>query len=197
MSSAASPELASQILAQGITVDLRNPEFSNNILRTEQGGVVTGPNVRIQARKIIYTRTIENELPVLMVEAEGDLILEFGEYMFVGDRLEYDFQEKTGILYNGRTGVGPWYFGGERIRLNSDGSYTIYDGFVTTSENYHIDWQISSTEATLVDHRYLSAKNVQFRFVSLPLLWIPSFKINLDSLSLSLSHVRSMLILSS
>lgn len=170
------------IFEKGIKVDLRCPVFTDGVLSTDQGGVITGPNLRIQARKIIYTRKMVEGLPVFSIEAEGDVALEFGQYFFVGERLEYDFLTKTGVIYEARSAVEPWYFGGRAIELCADGSYVIYQGFITTSENYQTEWQVTAEEARLQENKLFNAKNVQFRFVQLPLLWLPAFKLNLDSI---------------
>jgi len=42
-------------------------------LTTEKGGVITGPGIRIQAKKIVYTRQIHAGKPsVVTIEAEGE-----------------------------------------------------------------------------------------------------------------------------
>lgn len=168
------------IFEKGIKVDLRCPVYSEGILSTEQGGVITGPDLRIQARHIIYTRKMDKTSPIYSIEAEGDVALEFGDYFFVGERLEYDFLSKTGVIYEARSAVEPWYFGGKAIELCADGSFIIYEGFVTTSENYQTEWQVTAEEARLQKNNLFDAKNVQFRFVQLPLFWLPAFKANLD-----------------
>lgn len=170
------------IFEKGIKVDLRCPLYSEGVLSTTEGGVITGPNLRIQAQKIVYTRKMIAGLPAFTVEAEGDVALEFGQYFFVGQRLEYDFITKSGVIYEARSAMEPWYFGGQAIELCADGSYVIYNGFITTSENYQTDWQMTAEEARLQDDNLFSAKNVQFRFIQLPLFWLPSFKVNLDSI---------------
>lgn len=170
------------VFEKGIKVDLRCPVYKEGILSTEQGGVITGPNLRIQARNIVYTRKIVAGQSVFTIEAQGDVALEFGQYFFVGERLEYDFLTKTGVIYEARSAMEPWYFGGRAIELCADGSYVIYKGFITTSENYQTDWQVTAEEACLQENHLLKAKNVQFRFIRLPLLWLPGFKINLDSI---------------
>lgn len=176
------PDETEGLFVKGVTVDLREPVFTDGVLCTDQGGVITGPDIRIQARKIVYTKKMIDNLPIFTLEAEEDLMLEFGDYVFVGDRLEYDFQNKTGVIYNGRTGIEPWYFGGDEIRLCSDGSYIIYSGFVTTSENYDNEWEIKADVAKLTCDNQLSAKNVQFRAANIPLFWLPSFQFNLNSI---------------
>lgn len=165
-----------------LTVNLKEPTYEDGALKTEKGGIIEGTNLRIQARNILYVRKEIDNQPIERLEAEGDLILEFGEYLFVGERLEYDFQKNTGVLYDGRTGIEPWFVGGKEIHLCSDGSYIIYQGFATTSENYKRDWGIEVDKARIQKNRFLTAKNVSFRFVKIPLFWMPSFRINLDTI---------------
>lgn len=171
-----------KIFSQGIKVDLREPSYSNGVLTTEKGGVISGPDVRIQASNITYTKTNVAGTAVYQVVAEGNLLMEFGEYVFAGDRLEYDFQTKSGVIYHGRTMVEPWFFGGEYIYLQPDGSYTLFNAFITTSPNEKPDWLISSEEASLYDGRFVTARNVKFRIFDVPVFWLPSFKANLDSI---------------
>jgi hypothetical protein len=170
------------LFAQGVTVNLRDPEYREGILKTEQGGVITAPNLRLQARKILYTRKMVDSIPVFTIEAEGDLLIEFGEYFFVGDRLEYDFQTKSGVIYNGRSGLEPWFFGGRLIYLEPEGSYSFKEAFLTTSENIKMDWQIAAEEASLNKALDLKARSVKFRIFNIPVLWLPSFKTNLNAI---------------
>lgn len=168
------------IFSRGIQVDLRNPSYSKGVLTTDCGGVITGPDLRIQASHITYTKkTVEGE-SVYQATAEGNLLIEFGEYVFAGERLDYDFNTKSGVIYRGRTMVEPWFFGGEYVLLHPDGNYTIYHAFITTSPGERPDWLISAEEASLCDKRFLQARNVQFRVYDLPLFWIPSLKADLD-----------------
>ena len=138
--------------------------------------------MRIQARQLTYTRKITEGQPILTVEAEGELMLEFGRYLFVGSRLEYDFQSNTGVIFEGRTALEPWFFGGKTIYLCPNGEYFIEEGFATTSENYIKDWQIEMEKALIDENHLLRAKNVTFRILGRPLFWLPSFKSNLNSI---------------
>ena len=162
----------------GIQVDLREPYYADGCITTTQGGVIQSPEIRIQARELRYTRKDGQS----KLEAEQDLLIEYNHYFFVGERLEYDFIEKKGVIYCGRTGIEPWFFGGEIIFLNPDGSYNIFDGYITTSENSETDWQIVVEDAEIIDNKYLTAHNVRFFFVKLPVFWIPRFKTNLQSM---------------
>lgn len=170
------------IFSQGIMVDLRNPSYSEGTLSTECGGVITGPDIRIQAKHIKYTKKKNENECIYEVAAEGDLLLEFGEYVFSGDRLEYDFNTKTGVIYHGRMMVEPWFFGGEYVYLYADGSYQIFNAYVTTSPGQNNDWAIHVGEANLIDRHHLIAKDVKFNIFGLPVFWLPSFKTDLNTI---------------
>ena len=50
-----------------VTLDLRNPKYRDGVLMTEEGGVVSGSNVRIQARQFfIYydEKIISNHIDI-------------------------------------------------------------------------------------------------------------------------------------
>jgi hypothetical protein len=168
------------LFTKDVYADLKEPTYTDGVLTTTQGGVVTGPNMRIQARQITYTRKVIEGQPRFTIEAEGDLMLEFNDYVFIGKRLEYDFQTKTGSISHGRSSVEPWFFGGERILLLADGSYLIEHGFVTTSESDNVDWKIASEESVIYPNKDFKAKEVKFRFFDTPLFWLPSLNVNLD-----------------
>lgn len=160
----------------GLTVDLKDPTLVDGVLSTECGGVIQGLDVRIQAQKLVYTKKTD----VCTIYAEGELILEFGGYYFIGEALEYDFNTHEGVIYNARTSMEPWYFGGEVIELHADSSFTLHNGFVTTSESRDVDWAITAETAHLSDRRFLSMRDVSFKIQSFSVLWLPSLKTDLD-----------------
>ncbi|MDP1880375.1 MAG: hypothetical protein Q8K60_05500 [Parachlamydiaceae bacterium] len=166
----------------GLTVDLREPTYSNGVLSTDLGGVITASQIRIQAKKINYSKKQFEDEQVWKVEASEDLIVEFGEYIFVGEKLIYDFQNRSGVIYEGTTSVGAWFFGGEELQLRADGSYLLINGFVTTSENDIPEWGIFSKSVHIQNNHQMLAKDVKFRYMNIPILWIPSLRINLDTI---------------
>lgn len=161
------------------TVNLKNPEYQGGVISTHQGGVIKSPEIRIQARHIIYIQKVEKGEEVHRVIAEGNLMLDSGGHTYVGRRLEYDFVTKTGVVYDGVTAIDLWFLGGEKIRLNSDRSFYLYNSFVTTSESQKADWKLHTHEVEITKKNYLYAKNVTFRFFETPILWLPTFKSNL------------------
>lgn len=168
--------------AEGVSIYLCEPTFSNGVFTTEKGGVINAPNLRIQARHLQYIRKLKEEEPQFTLMAEGDLMIVFNGYFFVGERLEYDFQGKSGYIINGRTGTEPWYVGGKTIRLFPDGSYIIDDAFITTDDNICPDWKIAANRTKLCEQRYVEAKDVRFRFFNTTLFWLPTFSLDLDTI---------------
>jgi hypothetical protein len=165
-----------------VTVDLENPSYKGGVLSTTEGGVIQANRVRIQAREITYTRqTVDGEL-VSRVVAQGDLMLERGINIFTGERLEYDFTTGEGVLYCGRSAIGPWYVGGQVIRLCPDETYVINDAFVTTCEDRDSEWQLRARRVRLSKDGWISADIVNVRFFDFPVFYLPKFQTHLRSL---------------
>ncbi len=63
--------LFDDLFCKGIHADLREPSYEDGTLRTTQGGVISGPDLRIQAMDIVYTRKMIDDKPCFKIEAEG------------------------------------------------------------------------------------------------------------------------------
>lgn len=176
-------DLMKGVFSEGLMVDLREPTFQDGVLSTDQGGVIQGPDLRIQARKISYTRKEDGDNKIWTIRAEGDLLIEYKKNLFVGEYLEYDFITQTGIILDGRTMIGAWFVGGKTIHLMQDDTCLISDAYLTTSEGPTADWYLTAENATVQNQHYLSALNVKFKIYNVPLLWVPSLSTNLDTLS--------------
>lgn len=168
------------LFAEGVVVDLRNPEYTEGVLTCTEGGVITAPSIRIQALKIIYTKQPNDGQPIHTVIAEDQIYIEYGNYVFIGSYLEYDFETQTGVLWDGRSGVDPWYFGGERVHFRVDGDLDIENAYLTTSNDLNPEWQVKIASIYVTQDRYLTAKNVQFQFSKIPIFWLPTFVTKLD-----------------
>ena len=143
-----------------VSINLKDPVFSHGVISTDQGGIITAANIRIQAQKISYFNKIENGVAVKKVVAEGDILLERGDGIFVGSKLEYDFISHTGTLWDGRTCTDFWFLGGDEIFLESDGSFTVTNAFLTTVEGQDNWWELKSSKLGISSNNLLSAKNI-------------------------------------
>ncbi len=162
-----------------ITLDLKDPYYSDGVLRTEHGGVLQAPSLRIQGRNIRYSK---KKGTCWTIEAEGDLIVEFGKYIFVGDTIFYDFQTREGTIQRGFTSLEPWFFGGERLELKSDGSYRIHHGYLSTSEREPPDWGIYANDIEVEKDRSIKAHQISLKAFDWCLIKFPFLRASLSSI---------------
>ena len=161
-----------------LLVDLKNPTLKNGVLITTEGGVCQNEDIRIQAMSIQYVHKIENEKLTHRIEAEKELLVQYKGKAYVGDRLEYDFVTKTGVVTHGKTKSPPWYVGGDRIYLKSDGSYRIKNVSLTTCENAESSWDIHAAQVDIDKKNIFAASGIRFRLFRIPALWLPSFRMS-------------------
>ena len=160
---------------KAVEVNLRNPTFLDGIFYSNEGGVVSSDNLRIQAKNMQYIRQINKDPQQYKILAEDDLMIEYEDTVFVGDKLEYDFITQKGTLYNGRTEVQSWYIGGKELLLNSDKTYDIKHGYVTSCYNIKIPWKAQAETINIKDKK-ATAKNFKIFFWKLPVFWLPKIK---------------------
>ncbi len=165
--------------ADEIVVDLRNPTYKEGVLYTNEGGVIKGSELRIQAKTIEYTKWKEDEREIHKIEASGDLMIQYKGRVFIGRELHYDFLENRGTVYEGKTFSSLWYISGERIEINPDGSYEVENASITASENKDSSWDLYASKVDALKHDLFIGKNIQFRIFKVPAFWLPSLKLNL------------------
>lgn len=170
-------------LPSSVEAYLKDPSFSGGVLSTTEGGVVTAENIRIQAQNISYTNKTEQGNKIVKVRAEGNLLFSYEDQFFTGSLLEYDFVSKTGYLVNGRTAQGIWFIGGDAIHLNEDGSFSVENAFVTTSESQNNSWDLRAKKIDISKEGALSARKIHLNLEHVPVLWLPAFKCDLGFVS--------------
>lgn len=171
----------SMLLAEEVFVDLRNPIYKFGILYTNEGGVIRNQDIRIQAKNIQYIRKNEEGKEIHKIEAEGDLLIQYKGQAYVGSELEYDFIEKRGTVYDGKTFSKMLFVGGDQIDLRPDGSYRVKNASITTCENKDSSWDLRAGRVNVLQKDLFEAKKVKFRLFKVPVFWFPSFKINLKN----------------
>lgn len=171
-------------LTDDMTVDLSNPLYHDGVLSTEEGGVLTGPGIRIQARKVVYTRLLDATPPVMSAYCEGDLLVDYNGKTLVGESLFFDLLTNNGVLVGGRTALPPWYVGGEVAELCSNGDVIIRNGYITTSQGGERAVELHTPFILLSkDNSTLTAQNITFRINTIPLLWLPKIQLDLQQVN--------------
>jgi hypothetical protein len=163
-----------------ITIDLNNPSYHEGILSTNEGGVVKGKDIRIQAKSITYINNLNQDPPEHLLEACGEIMVQYKHKIYTGSSIKYDFITNTGIIEDGKTYVAPFYFGGKTIKLHPDGSYSIENVTMTTCENSASAWCIHANSAEVSNTGGLKANNIFFKCFNIPTLWLPYYRSNLN-----------------
>lgn len=164
-----------------MTLDLIHPCYVDGVLTTTEGGVLCGENLRIQAWNIEYTRQLDATPPVYTLFAEGDLLIDYCDYTIVGDCISYNFITQEGCITGGKTAFAPWYVGGERIFLKSNGDLVVENGYITTSEGGEDEILLTADEITLTNDSCLDAKGIRFRIKDVPVFYFPFLSLDLKS----------------
>lgn len=164
--------LCSLLIAEEIQVDLKNPSFVDGALQTHEGGVIYGEDFRIQAMNICYVGQT--------IHADGDLMVQYKDKVFVGSELDFDLSKKCGIVYDGKTFSSLWYVGGDEICLHADGSYKVKNAFITTCENKDSSWDLHAMNVNVMKDRLFEAERVRIRLFKRLGIWLPSFRVNLQ-----------------
>jgi len=166
-------------LAQDLVyIDLKDPIYSEGVLHTGQGGVIHTEDLRVQAQEIHYI----NQKEQCTVWCEGNLLIDYKEWILTGEAFFYDFISKTGYLLAGRTAAPPWYIGSKRMELREDGEIIVLGGYLTTSEGPCHDVKLSSPCIRLSKNKVVQAKDITFFVKKIPLAWLPALKVDMKSL---------------
>ena len=167
------------VLQLPLTIHLQDPHYQDGILESDQGGVIKGEGFRLQANKLTYTKKTQGADPCHKVTAKGNLMLDYHGQIVLGDYLEYNFLTNTGYILNGKTSSGVWFIYGKKIILHPDHSCEVFEARITTSDNEKIVLEMSAERIHLTKNRYLSTKNIRFKVLNTPILWVPGFNADL------------------
>lgn len=172
-------------MSQHLNVQLQSPVYQEGVTSTDQGGIITGKDLYIQAKKMKYIQRKEGDVTLRLIEAEDDLFFRFKNRVYIGNRVEFDLNNQTAVVYNGMTDTGPWFIGGEKLFLKPDGSAVVYDCYMTTDETESSDWTIQAKEVYLSKNNTVRAQNVRFTVFKKPIFWLPSLSKDLNRESTS------------
>lgn len=173
------------LASKKLNVQLQSPVYSDGVMSTDQGGIISGKDLYIQAKKIRYIkREVAGKLEQ-KIEAEGDLFFRSKGSAYTGSKLEYDLDTQVAVITNVLTDSGLWYLGGSKCVVKPDGSAVLSNSYMTTSENEKNDWSIHASEVYLSKFGTVKAKNVRFMVLKKPVFWLPTLSKDLNRASSS------------
>jgi LPS-assembly protein len=143
-------------------------------------GTVTGTNgvlVRYQGATLSADRVRANYLTG-EVQADGDVRLETGDMLWVGEHVTYNFKNRKLETGEFRAGKLPVLVGG--ARLNGDNSktnrvYTANDADVTTDDVSEPDYRIRARRVEIVPGEYVNMWNAVVYVEGVPVFYFPYY----------------------
>jgi hypothetical protein len=165
-------------LASGYHIELAHPQSTKEGIFTTNGGLIWGEDFRLQAQCIHQWKTAEGEQ---MVEASGDLMLFYNGFLLIGDRLDYNLSQSRGSLYNGAMNASGGYIGGKKIHLYKNRSFEIDQAWLSSDPKKKGSWKVGASNVFVSPRKFIEIKNLNFRLLGLPLLYIPRIKTSQDA----------------
>jgi len=137
---------------------------SGHVLIRYDGGILKAGDVRV-------SRTTGES------EARGDVEIQSGRDFLEGERANFNFQDKTGVLYNGKVffSENHLYLQGREIHKEGEATYRVIDGKATTCDGEEPDWSVSGKDVRVTVDGYGTVRHGAFWVRKVPVFYVPFF----------------------
>ena len=154
--------------------------------------VINGDNVEYSAdsKEVVATGNIEvnykgskltcNKLKVNMQTKEGlaegnARIQDDKGGVITGEKIMYDFANKTGIIYNADFRANPYFGKAKKVEKLSDGEFVAKGGYFTTCNFDHPHYRFGMKKLNMFPGDKMQAKQATLYLGTIPLLYLPRF----------------------
>jgi len=149
-------------------------EFQGTATQSEDGGAMfTGPvtltskETRIQADQLLLRDR-------RYIEAEGNVLIVWGQNRVFGSRLSYDLEEERGTIEDAiGFALDEYLIVAETIEKIGERKLHLRKGIVTTCNQPLPYWSFSVSSATLTLEKYARMRNVRLRALRVPVIYLP------------------------
>lgn len=115
------------------------------------------------------------------IEAKGGVKITTPTTTIGGDHIILDYENNTGLIYNGYVQSGNVLFEGEVLQKVSENEYFVVDADYTTCTNCPATWKFSGSSIRAELGGYAYIKNTVIRAGIIPILWLPYLIVPLKS----------------
>ncbi len=115
------------------------------------------------------------------LELFGNVEIVDSKHTIIGDQIFLDYENNTGIIYNGYVQSGLVMFAGDVLEKIGDSEFVVTSAEYTACTNCPASWNFtgSTVRAQLGGYAYI--KNAVLRFGGLPVFWLPYLVVPLKS----------------
>jgi len=153
--------------------------------------VINGDNVEYSAdnKEVVATGNIEviykgakltcNRLKVNMQTkeglAEGNARIQDAKGIITGEKIVYDFGNKTGIIYNADFRANPYFGKAKKVEKLSDSEFVAKRGYFTTCSFDHPHYRFASKKISMFPQDKMLAEQATLYLGTVPLFYLPRF----------------------
>ncbi|MDD5129937.1 MAG: LPS assembly protein LptD [Candidatus Omnitrophica bacterium] len=153
--------------------------------------IINGDNVEYSAdsKEVVATGNIEviykgtkltcNRLKVNMQTkeglAEGNARIEDAKGIVTGEKIIYDFANKTGIIYDADFRANPYFGKARKVEKISDSEFVSKKGYFTTCSLDHPHYRFASKKISMFPGDKLQAQATTLYLWNIPLVYLPQF----------------------
>jgi len=153
--------------------------------------IINGDNVEYSAdsKEVVATGNIEviykgakltcNRLKVNMQTkeglAEGNARVDDAQGVVTGEKIVYDFANKTGIIYNADFRANPYFGKARKVEKLSDTEFICKRGYFTTCNLDHPHYRFAAKKITMIPGDKMQAQGTTLYLWNIPLIYLPRF----------------------
>ena len=114
------------------------------------------------------------------VQADGNVRIESGDQLWVGDHIFYNFKTRQMRSEQFRTGKAPVFAGGKGLTGNeSNRVYTAQSAFITTDDTSEPAYVVRASRITVVPGKYVKMWNAVAYVEGVPVFYFPYYQRNI------------------
>ncbi|WP_413561463.1 LPS-assembly protein LptD [Bdellovibrio sp. HCB209] len=114
-------------------------------------------------------------------ELTGNVEITDTKNTIAGSRVNLDYENNTGIIYDGFVSSGPVNFTGNVLEKTGDQEFIVSNADYTTCTNCPASWSFSGSTVRAEMGGYAYIKNAILRISDIPVLWLPYLVVPLKS----------------
>ncbi|MFA4991803.1 MAG: LPS assembly protein LptD [Candidatus Omnitrophota bacterium] len=123
---------------------------------------------------VVYTETKD-------AKAEGNVVLKMPTGALTGNRVDYNFETKKGVIADARAKSGDWYAVGEKIDIISRDTYKVINGYITSCDLPRPHYKISSKSVMIYPGDKVVAKDVTVKVGGVPIAYLPRYHFSINT----------------
>ncbi|MDD5128389.1 MAG: hypothetical protein PHO40_01905 [Candidatus Omnitrophica bacterium] len=153
--------------------------------------IINGDNVEYSAdnKEVVATGNIEviykgskltcSKMKVNMQSkegvAEGNARLEDVNGVITGEKIVYDFTNKTGVIYNADFRANPYFGKAKKVEKVSDSEFVAKGGYFTTCNMDHPHFRMASKRISMSPGDKVRSRQTTLYLGTVPVLYLPQF----------------------